>query len=525
MPIIDHSLNFSSDDGVDGWIVMPRAAFSLEERIDVLSGRVEFATELLCGIVNGIKAAHEKNVVHRDIKPANILFMDDSMKMPLVSDFGICLLRETPEGKRLTEVNETVGPRFFMAPEQERGGIADVKESADLYALGKLYHFMLTGRRIHREDLSVAFSNDELSEDARFEYILNEVLAKTILESPEHRFQSCDDLLKVLVGFKTRKSGSSVAKRPTNVQSADQSPPSQSALDSFYRQYLDEIGKKNFKKLEIEVDVLRSNFTNTWENLRQSVESNPNDAADASKRLIESQAQLVGYTLAVARYDCVELFTPIKRTIEYILAASDKLDGYTAVIGIPHPMAGFLYMAMSTVALAFENWGILEKCLNSKFEWGRSTGRQVYECGFDVGLFFHSESFGRSAPKIHDMYRELLLKKPVLEALGKRNEDIFDSYVQTQFLMCLRAAQEIHLGNQKVRIWSDYGRFHEERVERLIDKVHHDDEFSRGLIGAFHETRESFFEALNRRIQVAFEFFGNGSGYSYNSVTSWEPRS
>ena len=52
------------------------------------------------------------------------------------------MLREKP---RLTELGEVVGPRTFMAPELEDGGNLDVTPVADVYSLGKILYFMISG--------------------------------------------------------------------------------------------------------------------------------------------------------------------------------------------------------------------------------------------------------------------------------------------------------------------------------------------------------------------------------------------
>jgi serine/threonine protein kinase len=43
---------------------------------------------------------------------------------------------------------EAVGPRFYMAPELEGGRSLDVTPTADIYSLGKILPFMLSGGRI-----------------------------------------------------------------------------------------------------------------------------------------------------------------------------------------------------------------------------------------------------------------------------------------------------------------------------------------------------------------------------------------
>jgi eukaryotic-like serine/threonine-protein kinase len=205
IPILDHNLEQISDseEAVRGYIAMPVAICSLEDRYQLYNLRTEFCLETFLGIVSGIQAAHKLGAIHRDIKPANVLFLDDSLKEPLVSDFGICFLKETAE-KRLTEYGETVGARFFMAPEQERGGITDVDESSDVYALGKLLHFMITSRNLFREQLSEAFQNEELIKDERLKVIRDELLARMIVEDRSKRIQSATEVLEITAEMLSR---------------------------------------------------------------------------------------------------------------------------------------------------------------------------------------------------------------------------------------------------------------------------------------------------------------------------------
>lgn len=199
IPVLDHNLEEVSgtENAVRGYIAMPRAVCSLDDRYRLYNLRTEFCLETFLGVVSGIDKAHKAGVIHRDIKPANVLFLDDSLKEPLVSDFGICFLKETPTSDRVTEQGETVGARFFMAPEQERGGVTDVAESADIYALGKLLHFMITSRRLYRENLREAFEEREVRQDERLLVVREELLARMIVEDPTKRVQSTDELLKI----------------------------------------------------------------------------------------------------------------------------------------------------------------------------------------------------------------------------------------------------------------------------------------------------------------------------------------
>lgn len=199
IPVIDHNLEELQDpeNGVRGYIAMPRAVCSLDDRYDLYRHRTELCLETFLGIINGVRSAHRVGAIHRDLKPANILFLDESLRVPMVSDFGICFLRESSDSVRVTDEGETVGARFFMAPEQERGDVTEVTPSADIYALGKLLHFMITSRHLHREKLSEAFREEELESDQRLVLVRDELLARMVIEEPSGRIQSAEELYTI----------------------------------------------------------------------------------------------------------------------------------------------------------------------------------------------------------------------------------------------------------------------------------------------------------------------------------------
>ena len=99
------------------------------------------------GICEGVAYAHGEGVVHRDLKPANIFLRADGT--PVVGDFGLCFLGE--EQDRVTQVEEAVGARFYMAPELESGRAERVDPSADVYSLGKVLYWLLAAREFARE--------------------------------------------------------------------------------------------------------------------------------------------------------------------------------------------------------------------------------------------------------------------------------------------------------------------------------------------------------------------------------------
>jgi serine/threonine protein kinase len=146
MPILDHS----DLDQVDGeepmYIVMPYAGVgSLEKRAKMYADSLDSTVKVAMALAKALAHAHAStpSVIHRDFKPPNILFMAEDQN-PLLADFGVCLIADRP---RATEQGEVVGPWAFMAPESEGGGQLDVAAAADLYSLGKVIYFMISGGR------------------------------------------------------------------------------------------------------------------------------------------------------------------------------------------------------------------------------------------------------------------------------------------------------------------------------------------------------------------------------------------
>jgi serine/threonine protein kinase len=98
------------------------------------------AAAIVAHVGAALDAAHDAGLVHRDVKPANILL--GAHDQVYLTDFG--LARHALSDSGLTAPGGWVGTLDFIAPEQIRGERVDAR--ADIYALGCVLHFALTGQ-------------------------------------------------------------------------------------------------------------------------------------------------------------------------------------------------------------------------------------------------------------------------------------------------------------------------------------------------------------------------------------------
>ncbi len=150
----------------------------------------------------GLAAAHEAGLVHRDIKPANLLMMEDGLIK--ISDFGVAKLADR-DSLQLTRAGQIIGTPNYMSPEQCEG--THVDKRSDIYSLGATYYSLLVGKMPYEDRPSLvalihahcnADPPDPREVDPSLPYGCTAVVLQAMAKSPEHRYQSAEEMLKAI---------------------------------------------------------------------------------------------------------------------------------------------------------------------------------------------------------------------------------------------------------------------------------------------------------------------------------------
>lgn len=145
-------------------------------------------------IWGAIAYAHQAGVIHRDIKPGNIFLESPDSFIPIVGDFGLCYLKGDDPHERPTE-NESIGNWEFGPPQGHMGRQESPNESFDVYNLGKLlYWFLSGGVRLYRE----YFENPQYDLRNDHDHVIHrsyEVFRKSITEEESSRHTTAVEMV------------------------------------------------------------------------------------------------------------------------------------------------------------------------------------------------------------------------------------------------------------------------------------------------------------------------------------------
>jgi len=199
-----------SDDGSFYYAMELLEGLDLEELIERFGPQPPArVARILRQVCDSLAEAHHHGLIHRDIKPSNVFLARLGVTCDFVKvlDFGL-VKAENTTSTRLTMDGTTAGTPAYMAPELATGAAFDGR--ADIYSLGCVGYFLLTGTPVFEESTPVAIAlahvqkqpvlpsqRTELPVPSSLEAVIMRCLAK----SPADRPQSAMELARALTAF------------------------------------------------------------------------------------------------------------------------------------------------------------------------------------------------------------------------------------------------------------------------------------------------------------------------------------
>jgi serine/threonine protein kinase len=119
---------------------------TLDEMVEENTLTWEDLREIIIQSEEALAAAQNLNLIHRDLKPSNLMvcWLPSGKFQVKIVDFGLAKFSSSPSLQTIDHGDAVFGSIFFMAPEQfER---APLDQRTDMYALGCLFYYALTGK-------------------------------------------------------------------------------------------------------------------------------------------------------------------------------------------------------------------------------------------------------------------------------------------------------------------------------------------------------------------------------------------
>jgi eukaryotic-like serine/threonine-protein kinase len=183
-------------------------------------------------IALALAEAHDAGMLHRDIKPQNVILcrrggLNDFAK---VVDFGLVKDLQSASDASMSAVNTIIGTPLYMSPEAiARPGSVDAR--SDLYALGALGYFLITGTPPFRGDSVVEICSQHLH---------------AALESPERRLgarvpPSLELLLVACLAKNRDERPASASELATRLADLNLAAWTRSDADAWWREHAEQV--------------------------------------------------------------------------------------------------------------------------------------------------------------------------------------------------------------------------------------------------------------------------------------------
>jgi serine/threonine-protein kinase len=135
-------MEFIEGKALDEWLAQRWSPSDNDKTGVTVPVTVPEAWGIVKQLVEGMAKIHELHIAHRDLKPANLVFDAATGKVVIV-DFG--LSKQYNTNSTITDANCQLGTFLYMSPEQFNGVVKEISFSSDVWAIGIVWHEILTG--------------------------------------------------------------------------------------------------------------------------------------------------------------------------------------------------------------------------------------------------------------------------------------------------------------------------------------------------------------------------------------------
>ena len=167
-----------------------------------------------------LKLVHARNILHRDLKPQNIL-LDRKGEVRLI-DFGIATVERDHDKATETAEGLIMGTPAFLSPEQAaRGKLGEVDGRADLYSLGAVMYYLLTGRRPFTGRSAIEILKNNMTKPPAHPHTVDKMIPRGLVhiclklleKHPRARFQDAGSLQQELAIWRKSPDGKAELER------------------------------------------------------------------------------------------------------------------------------------------------------------------------------------------------------------------------------------------------------------------------------------------------------------------------
>jgi eukaryotic-like serine/threonine-protein kinase len=199
--VFDHG---RTEDGTFYYVMEYLPGLSLSQLVKshgpLPAARVVYLLRQVCG---ALREAHGVGLIHRDIKPDNIFSAHRGGRHDVAKllDFGLVKAKEDSQEPALTQEGTVAGTPAYMSPEQSVGD-NDPDVRSDIYSLGAVAYFLLTGRPPFERDtlmkVLIAHARDDVVPPSVIQSDvpddLEQVVLRCLVKNRSDRFQDAESL-------------------------------------------------------------------------------------------------------------------------------------------------------------------------------------------------------------------------------------------------------------------------------------------------------------------------------------------